>query len=122
MRQQIMSGLCKAGEGIRNIDSAYSAKIADMYKGSNPAVQAASYLVGGAHPSFRKAAPEFDTEGPELKGLERAGATIAQYAIPAVNAVPKYVLPAAGVTLAGQALIDLAGQIGQQTQSTVMPE
>ncbi len=120
MRQQIMNGLRKAGEGIRNIDSAYSAKIGNMYKDANPAVQTAAYTVGGATPSFQKI--EIDrVYGPETMP-QRIGRETMEYAIPIANAVPKYVLPAAGVTLAGQALIDLAGQIGQQTQSTVMPE
>jgi len=120
MRQQIMNGLRKAGDGIRNIDSAYSAKIGNMYKDANPAVQTAAYTVGGATPSFQKI--DIDrVYGPETMP-QRVGREAMEYAIPIANAVPKYVLPAAGVTLAGSALIDLANQIGQQTQSTVMPE
>ena len=120
MRQQIMSGLRKAGEGIRNIDSAYSAKIADMYKDANAAVQTVAHTLGGATPSFQKI--DIDrVYGPETMP-QRIGRETMEYAIPIANAVPKYVLPAAGVTLAGSALIDLANQIGQQTQSTVMPE
>ena len=115
-----MDGLRKAGQGIRSFDDAYSAKIANMYEGSSPAVQAASYMVGGAHPSLRKG--EIDrVYGPETMP-QRVGREVMEYAIPAANAVPKYLLPAGGVTLAGKALIDLAGQIGQQTASTVMPE
>ena len=120
MRQQIMNGLRKAGEGIRNIDSAYSAKIGNMYKDANPAMRTAAYTIGGATPSFQKI--EIDrVYGPETMP-ERVGREVMEYAIPAANAVPKYVLPAAGVTLAGSALIDLASQIGQQTQSAIMPE
>ena len=89
-----------------------------MYEG-NPAAQGISVYVGGAHPSFRKAEPDYRDGASKF---EQALGNAAVYAIPAVNAVPKYVLPAAGVTLAGKALIDLANQIGQQTQSTVMPE
>ena len=110
--------LRKAGTAIRNMDDAYSAKIAQMYDKASPAVKAAAYMVGGAHPSFRKAEPEYkDNAG---RG-ERAIAAVAEYAIPAANAVPKYALPAAGVTLAGQALVDLAATIGQQTESAVTP-
>ncbi len=120
MRQQIMNGLRKAGGFIRNIDSAYSAKIGEMYKGANPVVQGAAYTVGGATPSFQKI--EIDrVYGPETMP-QRVGREVMEYAIPAANAVPKYVLPAAGVTLAGSALIDLASQIGQQTQSAMMPK
>ena len=104
--------LKRAVEGARALDDAYSAKIANMYQGANPAVQAGAYMVGGAHPSLRKAEPE------GAKGAVRA---MLEYGIPAVNAVPKYVLPAAGVTLAGKGLIDLANAIGQQTSSTLEP-
>ena len=120
MRQQIMNGLRKAGEGIRNIDSAYSAKIGNMYKDANPAVQTAAYTVGGATPSFQK----IDIDriyGPETMP-QRVGREVMEYAIPAANAVPKYVLPVAGVTMAGQALMDLtAGMTNQQTESAIMP-
>lgn len=119
MRKQIMDGLRKAGHGLRSFDDAYSAKIANMYQGSSPAVQAASYMVGGAHPSLRKAEPDYRDGASKL---EQAIGSASIYAIPAMNAVPKYVLPAAGVTMAGAALIELAGAIGQQTKSTVMPE
>ena len=105
--------LRKAGEALRGMDDAYSAKIAEMYEGSNPAVQAAAYMVGGAHPSTRKAIPE-GSEGSIMHG-------ILEYGIPAINAVPKYVLPAAGVTLAGKGLIDMANVIGQQTSTTLEP-
>ena len=90
--------LRKAGTAIRNMDDAYSAKIAQMYEGANPAVKAAAYMAGGAHPSLRKAQPEYKDNA--SRG-EIAVGKIAEYAIPAANAVPKYVLPAAGVTLAG---------------------
>ena len=90
-----------------------------MYEG-NPAAQGISVYVGGAHPSFRKAETD-RVYGPETMP-QRLRRKAVEYGVPAVNAVPKYVLPAAGVTLAGKALIDLANQIGQQTQSTVMPE
>jgi hypothetical protein len=110
----------KMMQGIRSIDSAYSAKIGNMYKDAHPAVQTAAYTVGGATPSFQKI--DIDrVYGPETMP-QRVGREVMEYAIPAANAVPKYVLPAAGVTLAGSALIDLASQIGQQTQSAIMPE
>ena len=104
-----MDGIRKAGSGIRSFDDAYSARIANMYQGSNPAVQAAGYLVGGAHPSFRKAQPDYRDGASKL---EQALGNASEYAIPAANAVSKYVLPAAGVTLAGQGLIDLTAQFG----------
>ncbi len=120
MRQQIMNGLRRAGEGIRNFDNAYSEKIGAMYKDAPMPVKYGAYLAGGATPSFSRAEVQREI-GPETL-RERVGRHAFEYGMPVANAVPKYVLPAAGVTLAGQALIDLAGQIGQQTQSTVMPE
>ena len=98
----------KAGSSLlaklREVDDAYSDKIADMYAESNPIAQAAAYLVGGASPSLRKAQPQRDI-GPETR-MQQLGRTAMEYAVPAANAVPKYVLPAAGVTLAGKALVD----------------
>ena len=113
-----MNQLRKAGQALRGMDDAYSAKIAQMYEGSNPAVQAAAYMVGGAHPSLRKAEPDYRDGASKL---EQAIGNAAVYAVPAMNAVPKYVLPAAGVTLAGKGLLDMAGMIGQQTSSTLEP-
>lgn len=103
--------LRKAGEGIRRLDDAYSAAIANMYGGANPAVQAAAYMVGGAHPSLRKAVPEEVAEGALKTALE--------YGIPAMNAVPKYVLPTAGVALGVQGVMDIAHQLDQQTEGTI---
>ena len=107
-----MDQLRKAGAALRGMDDAYSAKIAQMYEGTNPAVQAGAYMVGGAHPSLRKS---------EFEGVEGPVKAMLEYGIPAVNAVPKYVLPAAGVTLAGKGLIDMANVIGQQTSTTLEP-
>ena len=96
-------------EKARGVDDAYSARIGKMYEGSNPVITAAAYTVGGAHPSLRKAEPDYRDGASKL---EQAVGNAAVYAIPAANAVPKYVLPAAGVTLAGKGLIDLATSFG----------
>jgi hypothetical protein len=100
------------------MDDAYSAKIAGLYKDANPAVQAAAYMGGGAHPSLRKAQPEV---GEGAGRGERALASVLEYAIPAANAVPKYVLPAAGVTAAGHGLMEIANALqgNQQTADTL---
>jgi len=117
-RDTAMRGLRSAGEAIRSMDDAYSAKIAELYEGANPAVQAAAYMGGGAHPSLRKAKPEV---GEGAGRGERALASVLEYAIPAANAVPKYVLPAAGVTAAGHGLMAVANalQNNQQTADTL---
>ncbi len=117
-RDTAMRGLRSAGEAIRSMDDAYSAKIAGLYKDANPAVQAAAYMGGGAHPSLRKAQPEV---GEGAGRGERALASVLEYAIPAANAVPKYVLPAAGVTAAGHGLMEIANALqgNQQTADTL---
>ena len=117
-RDTAMRGLRSAGEAIRSMDDVYSAKIAELYKDANPAVQAAAYMGGGAHPSLRKAQPEV---GEGAGRGERALASALEYAIPAANAVPKYVLPAAGVTAAGHGLMEIANalQSNQQTPGTL---
>jgi len=108
-----------AGERIRSFDDAYSAKIRDMYEGANPTVKAMGYTVGGGYPSLRRG--EIDREiGPETR-RQQVQRQAMEYALPIANAVPKYVLPATGVTLAGKALVDLAGTLGQQTDGTLQP-
>ena len=98
-------------EKARGVDDAYSARINKMYEGSNPAVRTAAALAGGGHPSLRKGEVEHLVYGPETK-VQRGARNAVEYALPAVNAVPKYVLPAAGVTLAGKGLMDLATSFG----------
>jgi len=120
MRQQLRDGMMSVGRNIRNFDDAYSQKIAQMYEGANPVVQAASYMMGGAHPSLRRAelSREIGAETRNQQMLRRA----MEYGVPAMNAVPKYVLPAAGVTAAGMGLIELTNAFtDQQTPTTVMP-
>ena len=102
--------------GIRAFDDAYSAKIAGMYSNANPAVQAASYMVGGAHPSFRKGQVEVK---PDAGRREKAMAEAINYALPIANAVPKYVIPAAGITAAGMGLLELTDAMNQQTDGNL---
>ena len=113
----------KAGKTIREFDDQYSQKIAELYQNANPAVQAAAYTVGGAHPSFRRADVDIDTGA---SNRERQMAALAQYAIPAANAVPKYLIPAGGITAAGLGLLELTEQLSpsgfQQTESVLMPK
>lgn len=113
-RKEDKTLLRRAGEAIQSMDDAYSAKIANMYTDANPAVQASAYLIGGAHPSFRLGEPDMP---------DGALKTALKYGVPAANAVPKYVLPAAGVTAAGMALMEIGQALtdNQQTSGTVMP-
>jgi hypothetical protein len=95
----------------REVDDAYTARINKMYEGSNPAVRTAAVLAGGGHPSLRKGEVEHLVYGPETR-MQRGARNAMEYALPAASAVPKYVLPAAGVTLAGKGLMDLAAAFG----------
>ena len=98
-------GFRKAGQALQGFDDAYSAKIRDMYEGANPAVQTAGNMFLGGHPSLRKGQPLPSSDGTMPEGV--AAAAI-EYGLPAINAVPKYALPAAGVALAGKGIMDLA--------------
>lgn len=121
MRQQLRDGMISLGRNMRNFDDVYSQKIAQMYEGASPVVKAASYMVGGAHPSLRKA--EFIRGiGPETRD-EQMLRNVMEYGVPAMNAVPKYVVPVAGVTAAGMGLIELTNSFtNQQTPTTYMPK
>lgn len=120
MRQQLRDGMMSVGRNIRNLDDVYSQKIAQMYEGANPAVRAASYMIGGAHPSLRKAELSRGM-GPETRN-EQMLRNAMEYGVPAMNAVPKYVAPVAGVTAAGMGLIELTNSFtNQQTPTTYMP-
>jgi len=117
-----MSILGRMGRGLRGLDDAYSAQIASMYEGANPAVQAAAYMVGGAHPSLRKGIVQDRPIGPETQ-MQQISRNAIEYGLPVVNAVPKYVLPAAGITAAGMGLIEVAQALSpdQQSSGTLMP-
>ena len=120
MRQQLRDAMMSLGRNVRNFDDAYSQKIAQMYEGANPAVKAASYMVGGAHPSLRRAELSRGM-GPETRN-EQMLRNAMEYGVPAMNAVPKYVVPIAGVTAAGMGLMELTNSFtNQQTPTTYMP-
>ena len=88
---------------LRAFDDNYTARINRMYEGANPAVQAAVVVAGGGHPTLRKGS---------IDGLEGAAQTAMEYALPVASAVPKYVIPAAGVALAGRGVMDIAAGFG----------
>ena len=99
MLGKIKEGLRMAGTKLVEFDDAYSGMIRDLYKDAPAGLKTAGYMVGGGHPSFRKAEPE---------GAEGAMKAVMEYGVPAVNAVPKYVLPALGVGLAAKGVADVA--------------
>lgn len=107
---EFLSGLA---DKAADFDDAYSMKIADMYgrlpdDGNFGAVKAVGQLFGGGTPSLR--GPLEDTSATPTKGSKfMAGA------IPALNMIPKYAAPVAGLTLAGQGLAGLTNQIMEST-------
>ena len=109
MREQLR----KAGQALRSIDDDYTTRINAMYKDAHPAVQIAGAMIGGGHPSLRKG------DGSDISNdTVRA---IYEYGMPAVAAVPKYVLPTVGAGLALKGAVDMASMLSQQTNSTLEP-
>jgi len=117
--------LRKAGRALQDFDDRYSQKIKEMYDykdgekttGSADTRQWIGNVFGGAIPSTRR----LETTPADDSQTQKVLAAAMSYGMPAVSAVPKYVAPTVGVTLAGQALVDLAGQFGQQTSGTLEP-
>lgn len=110
---QVKDFLGSLGEKISDFDKGYSDKIAAMYDrmpedGNFGAVKALGQLFGGGTPSFK--GPLQDTSATPTSGSRfMAGA------IPALNTIPKYAAPVAGLTLAGQGLAGLTNQIMEST-------
>jgi len=96
---------------LREFDDSYTSRINRMYEGSNPAVQAAAVIAGGGHPSLRKGDIEQDIYGPERRITQGARQAL-EYALPIASTVPKYVIPAAGVALAGRGVSDIVDSFG----------
>lgn len=105
-RETVGNALRKAGQALTNFDEGYSDRIADMYLKNdedNQVKQLAAMFGGGTPMNYQESIDGFANKAKVS------------------SAVSKYVLPAAGVTLAGKGLIDIAGAIGQQTTSTLEP-
>lgn len=109
--KEYLSGL---GKKVSNFDEAYSDKIADMYEslpdnGRFGAVKGIGQLFGGGTPSFTGRPVDDTSDSPT------AGSAFLAGAIPALNMIPKYAVPVAGLTLAGQGLAGLTNQIMEST-------
>ena len=98
-------------DSLRGIDDDYTTRINDMYKGSGPIMESFGAMVGGGHPALRKGVVEQDIYGPERR-ITQGTRQALEYALPAISAVPKYVIPAAGVALAGRGVMDIAAGFG----------
>jgi hypothetical protein len=93
-------------DSLRGIDDDYTTRINDMYKGSGPIMESFGAMVGGGHPALRKGVVEQDIYGPERRITQGARQAL-EYALPIASTVPKYVIPAAGVALAGRGISDI---------------
>ena len=96
---------------LREFDDGYTSRINKMYEGANPAVQAAAVIAGGGHPSLRKGEIDQDIYGPERR-ITQGARNALEYALPVASTVPKYIIPAAGVALAGRGVMDIAAGFG----------
>ena len=108
----IRKNLRRAGDFLAKKDDQYSQLISDQYdrlpdNGIGRAIKGFGHTLGGGMPSFR--GPLQPQAGdPAFTGMERVVAN----AVPAINAVPKYVLPA---TAAGVGLSAMTNAFMAQT-------
>lgn len=98
-------------DSLRDIDDNYTTRINDMYKGSGPIMEPFGAVLGGGHPSLRKGVVEQDIYGPERRITQGVRQAL-EYALPIASTVPKYVIPAAGVALAGRGVSDIVDSFG----------
>ena len=120
MRQQIQDGFRKAGKSLQNFDDAYSDKAYEFLLGDpEKAGFARSFISGTLTHPLTPDRIEFD---PGDTRREKLLGRAYQVGAPVIGGAVRYGLPAAGVTAAGMGLAELANMMGQQTQSTIMPQ
>ena len=100
--------LRKVGDKLRQFDDAYASKIVDMYMGSkdNPREYADNPLLGtiaGIGAIYGGGTPLS-----QRSGKQEMMAPLSSY----TSAAARYAAPAAGVTMAGVALMDLTSAFG----------
>ena len=104
--------LRKAGKTLLDLDEAYARKLVpDQAK-----QPVAAMTRGSSIRDFMESENFGDSQVEKLVNSAALGG------LATANIASRYALPAGGVTLAGAALVELAGQIGEQTQQTVMPQ
>ena len=120
MRVALMDLLGKGGERFRQFDDAYAQAVRDklMLESGDPRLNNPLGVVRNMTGAFAGAPI---THGPAL--MVRADGTeylpetllekVAGYGTPAIGGVSRYVLPTAGVTLAGKGLIDIIDKINE---------
>ena len=120
---------------ISEIDDNYSERIGNMYrplledngnaKGLKGLLGTLGLTLGGAVPSTRKFDVERTVNPTDIQEkVENVVVPAMEYGMPAISAVPKYVIPAAGVALAGRGVSDIVDSFGgpaDQQQSGEIP-
>jgi hypothetical protein len=108
---------------ISEIDDNYSQRIGNMYKplledngnakGLKGLLGTLGLTLGGAVPSTRKFKVERTVNPTEAQEIaENVVVPAMEYGIPAISAVSKYAIPAAGVALAGRGVSDIVNSFG----------
>lgn len=114
--------LRKAYQALENFDQRYADALGDLVEG-DPKAQ------GTIHNARKGVATLLNSylrpHDLELDGTETAGMIALGRAGQALGtgtaATVRYALPGAGITAAGAGLVELANQLGQQTNSTLDP-
>ena len=104
--------LRRAGEALANFDRAYAYKIMDRYVDPNdPNPDLVRELIG-AHAGGVPIALGYTPSPGNIGPMRNAQIS---------SAIARYGMPAAGITLAGKGLYDIALGLSQQTEGTVSP-
>ena len=98
-------------EKLRTFDDSYTTRINKMYEGSGPIGKTIGAVVGGGYPSLHKGEIDQGIYGPERR-ITQGTRKALEYVLPVASTVPKYVIPAAGVALAGRGVMDIAAGFG----------
>ena len=129
LRVALMDLLGKGGRKFREFDDAYAEAVRQklMYEQGDPR---ASSPIGVIRNMMGAVAGTPITHGPAMMvakdGTEYMPRTFAEkaagYGVPAAGATARYVLPAAGVTLAGKGLMDIAAMLGDDDEEVVIQQ